>query len=123
MVTIGLWIAFLTGLTITVIGVLYLVRPLMTAASFGLKLPPPAESTPWLRIKGVRDVAAGVVSGVLLMTAHSDVVGWAMLGFAIIPTGDAITVILSRGSVASAIGIHGATAAIMIIGSGFLLMG
>lgn len=52
---------------------------------------------------------------------QSRVLGWAVIAFAIIPLGDAITVLRAHGSRAAALGIHGATAAVMLLGSALLL--
>lgn len=123
MEAIGLWIAVLSGVAITVIGLLYVVRPRMIAAAFGFRALPDRDATPWLRLKGVRDLATGVVAGVLLLTAPSHVIGWALLAFALIPIGDASTVIASRGRASAAWGIHGSTALVMIVGSCLLLVG
>lgn len=123
METIGLWIALLSGVAITVIGLLYLIRPRMIAATFGLTSLPATDATPWLRLKGVRDLATGMVAGVLLLTAPAHVIGWALLAFVVIPIGDATTVIASQGKVSAAWGIHGSTALVMIVGSFLLLVG
>lgn len=123
MQTLGWWIALLSGLAITIIGVLYLLRPRMIAATFGLPVLPSADATAWLRIKGIRDLTAGVTAGVLLSIAPPFVLGWVLLAFALIPLGDATTVIVARGKAAAAWGIHGATALVMIAGGCMLLIG
>lgn len=112
----GLGITALAGAAIAAVGILYLVRPRMVAASFGLPVLPHAEATPWLRLKGVRDLTAGIAAGVLLVTAPPDVIGWALLAFTIIPLGDAATVLSAHGKASAAWGIHGTTAAIMLLG-------
>lgn len=117
----GLVIAGLAGLAITVIGLLYLMRPRVMAASFGLAVLPHEEATPWLRVKGVRDLTCGLVAGILLLVAPTAVIGWVLLAFALIPLGDATTVLTARGDAKAAWGIHGATAAIMIVGALLLL--
>lgn len=121
METAGLVIAALAGLAIAVIGVLYLVRPRTMATAFGLPTLPHEDATPWLRLKGIRDLTTGVVAGVLLLLAPPTVIGWILLAFAIIPVGDAATVLAARGDATAAWGIHGTTAAVMIIGAIFLL--
>lgn len=118
----GLVITLLSGLAIAVIGVLYLVRPRAVAAGFGLPVLPSPDATAWLRLKGVRDLTAGIVAGVLLLTAPPVVTGWVLLAFVLIPLGDALTVLGSRGKTWAAWGIHGATAAIMLVGALLLLL-
>ncbi len=121
METAGLIITALAGAAIAAIGVLYLVRPRSIAAAFGLPALPHEEATPWLRLKGIRDLTSGVVAGILLLTAPPSVVGWVLLAFALIPIGDAWTVLAARGNAKAAWGIHGATAAVMIVGAALLI--
>ncbi|MGL3150604.1 DUF4267 domain-containing protein [Microbacterium sp. A82] len=121
METLGLVIAALAGLAIAAIGVLYLMRPRMMATVFGLPALPHEGATPWLRIKGIRDLTTGVVVGVLILLAPSTVIGWTLLAFAIIPVGDAVTILAARGDVKAAWRIHGTTAAVMIVGAILLL--
>ena len=119
--TIGLTITAISGLAIAAIGILYLVRPRAIAATFGLSVIPSEQATPWLRLKGVRDLAIGVVAGVLLLTAPPTVIGWILLAFALIPLGDAATVLASQGKPGAAWGIHGTTCVFMLLG-GVLLV-
>lgn len=121
METAGLVVAALAGVAITAIGVLYLVRPRMIAATFGLPSLPQEEATPWLRLKGIRDLATGVVAGTLLLTAPPIVIGWILLAFTLVPIGDAATVLTARGNARAAWGIHGTTAAVMLVGVILLL--
>ena len=117
----GLVLAALAGLAITTVGILYLVKPRMMAATFGLPVVPHEEATPWLRLKGIRDLVTGVVAGTLLLAAPPTVVGWVLLAFTLVPVGDAATVLASRGSAGTAWGIHGTTALVMLIGVALLL--
>lgn len=112
----GLGISALAGAAIAALGIFYLVRPRMVAASFGLPVLPHDEATPWLRLKGVRDLTAGIAAGVLLLTAPPDVIGWVLLAFTLIPLGDAATVLGANGKAWAAWGIHGTTAALMLVG-------
>lgn len=123
MIITGLTITALSGLAIAAIGLMYLLAPRAAATSFGLTDIPESSSTPWLRIKGVRDATCGVVAGVLLLTAPLETIGWAVLAFALIPLGDAATVLASRGSRLAAWCIHGPTALFMIVGAALLIVG
>lgn len=67
--TIGLVIAALAGLMIAVIGVLFLARPRAIATTFGLPTLPLENATPWLRLKGIRDLTTGVAAVALLLLA------------------------------------------------------
>lgn len=123
MTTAGLIIAGLAGLGILVIGLGYLARPRAMAGTFGLPTLPQTEATAWLRLKGIRDATCGVVAAVLLLTAPAGVIGWAVLAFAIIPVGDAVTILRARGAAGAAWGIHVPTAALMLVGAALLLAG
>lgn len=122
MVFLGLVITGVSGAAIAVIGLSYLLAPRTAASWFGLPVVPPPEATPWLRVKGVRDLACGVVAAVMLLTVSHHAIGWLLLAFALIPLGDAVIVVRSRGSVARALGVHVVTAAFMIAGT-LLLIG
>ncbi|HLS24684.1 MAG TPA: DUF4267 domain-containing protein [Beutenbergiaceae bacterium] len=119
----GLVLAGLAGLAIAVIGVLYLVRPRLIAASFGLPVPTEPEATPWLRLKGARDLTTGIAAGVLLWAATPSVVGWAVLAFTVIPIADAAIILGARhGNSRAAWGVHGSTAALMVVAALMLLL-
>lgn len=57
-------------IVIIVIGCFYLVSPERISGTFGLKPPAPdADTRAWLRPKGIRDVAAGLVVLAMMLTA------------------------------------------------------
>ena len=116
MQVLGMAIAVVGALGILVVGIGYTALPRAMATSFGLPVIPAPEATAWLRLKGIRDLATGVVAGVLIILAAPTVVGAALLAFAIVPAGDALTVVRAKGSSGAAFGIHGATAAVMVAG-------
>ncbi len=122
MLITGMTIAALAGLAILAVGVLYLVIPHAMAASFGLPNVPAPDATPWLRLKGIRDLATGVTAFVLLVFAERPVLAAALLAFTIVPLGDAMTILGAGGSRQAALSIHGSTAALMLIGAGALLL-
>ncbi|HEY2204596.1 MAG TPA: DUF4267 domain-containing protein [Pseudonocardia sp.] len=108
------------------IGANYLLRPGGMVPSFGVPDPPPADD-PFLLVKGVRDVGSGLIllalAGTLRGRSRDRAVAAAMLAASVIPIGDA-TIVLSRGGpAATALGVHGATALAMILGSAALLRG
>lgn len=123
MQSIGLGLTGLAGVGILIIGLLYLLRPLAIASSFGFTAIPESGQETWLRVKGVRDATCGLVAFVLLLTAPPAVIGWVLLTFALIPLGDAANVIGSRGHARAAWAIHVPTATLMLIGAILLLMG
>jgi hypothetical protein len=68
--TIPLILAALLAVGIIVIGCFYLVSPERISGTFGLKPPAPdADTRAWLRPKGIRDVAAGLVVLAVMLTA------------------------------------------------------
>lgn len=121
MVVIGSVIAGIAGVGILIVGIFYLVTPQHMAANFGFRESPGSDATPWLRLKGIRDVATGVVALALLAVVSPVVLGVAMLAFTIIPLGDTVTIFAQRGRPALALGVHDATAALMLIGTILLL--
>ncbi|WP_150460212.1 DUF4267 domain-containing protein [Nesterenkonia ebinurensis] len=123
MTTVGLIIAAAAGAAIFGVGLCYLIIPRGMADSFGLTHLPQASATSWLRVKGVRDAVAGVVAAVLLVAAEPIVVAWCVLAFTLIPIGDAALVLGSRGKKTAAWGIHGSTAALMLLSVGLILGG
>lgn len=123
MIVAGLAITALAGLAIAIIGALYLCIPRTIAASFGLTGIPNLANTSWLRVKGIRDATCGIVAAALLLTASADVTGWALLAFALIPLGDATTVLTTGGRASAAWGVHVPTALLMVAGAALLLLG
>ena len=120
--TLPLAIAALVAVGIIVIGGLYLVSPQRITGGFGLKPPAPDPDTrAWLRLKGTRDVAAGLAVLTLMLTSDSRTVGILLLVFAIIPFGDMATVLLSSGRKVTAFTVHGVTCAVMVF-AGLLLL-
>jgi hypothetical protein len=108
--------AIVVAIAVIAIGLMYLFRPRVAAQSFGLPLP---EAGPnivwWLRLKGVRDVVAGVVVLAMVSWGGPRIVGIVLLMEAMIPAGDMSLILAAKGSTRSAFGIHGLTAALMIV--------
>jgi hypothetical protein len=77
----------------------------------------------YLSAKGIRDIAAGLFTAILTLNRSSHLFGWFILAAIIIPLGDAVVVFGHGGTKATAFGIHGVTAAVMLIISGFLVLG
>jgi hypothetical protein len=65
--------------------------------------------------KGVRDIVAGLVALALIVWGERSVIGTALLIEAIIPAGDMLFIFDMKGSVKADFGIHGFTAALMIL--------
>ena len=109
-------LAALIAVGVIVIGCFYLVSPERISGSFGLKPPAfDADTRAWLRLKGIRDVACGLVVLTMMLTAGGRSVGIALLVEAIIPLGDMSIILGSGGSKSKALSIHGVTCAVMLV--------
>ncbi len=113
---IPLILAAFLAVGIIVIGCFYLVSPERISGSFGLKPPASdADTRAWLRLKGIRDVACGLVVLTMMLTAGGRSAGIALLVEAIIPLGDMSIILGSGGSKSRALSIHGVTCAVMLV--------
>ena len=122
------WFAFgtalLVALAIIAIGTQYVVSPLTATRSFGLPLPENGANIPWwLRLKGVRDIASGLVVLAFMVWGAPREVGIVLLVEAVIPVGDMLTILAAKGSTKSAFGIHGVTAVLMVLAAILLMTG
>ena len=117
-------VAVLVALAIMTIGVMYLARPATVMPSFGLALPgDEVGMVPWVRLKGSRDLASGLV--VLALVAWGDhvLLGVALAILAIIPIGDMSVILAAKGSARTAFTVHGLTAALMMLAAAALMAG
>jgi len=64
---------------------------------------------------------AGLFEIILLLAHATHLVGWVMLAATLIPIVDATTVLRSGGPKSIAYGVHGGTAAVMLIATALLL--
>ncbi len=117
--------AALIGTGILFIGLRFLISPRAAAAAFGV----PGVTTgdvdpiPWFYVKGVRDIACGFFTILLLAQGQRLLLGEFILAATFVPFGDALIVLRSGGTKAAAFGIHGATAIVMIAIAGVLILG
>jgi uncharacterized membrane protein len=119
---IELILAALIAVGIIVIGCFYLASPERVSGSFGLKPPASdADTRAWLRLKGIRDVASGLVVLAMMLAADNRTAGIVLLVLAIIPFGDMTNILGSGGSKSTAFSVHGVTCAVMLV-VGFLLI-
>jgi hypothetical protein len=111
-------VALLVAIGIIVLGAMYLFNPRGATQSFGLPLPEAGENVAWwLRLKGTRDIVSGLVLLALVVWGAPRLIGIVMLIQALIPVGDMMLILASRGSTKTAFGVHGLTAALMILGA------
>lgn len=119
---IPLILAALVAVGIVVIGGFYLASPQRISGGFGLRPPAPdADTRAWLRLKGIRDIASGLVVAAMMMTGDWRLVGMVLLVEAIIPFGDMSIILASGGSRTTAFSVHGVTCAVMLV-AGLLLV-
>ncbi|MEV0318466.1 DUF4267 domain-containing protein [Streptomyces sp. NPDC050658] len=96
-------------------GTEFILRPETVAPTFGLPSWPSGDGDGFLVLKGIRDVAGGLVLAVLLLTGQRRALGWVMLAESVIPFGDMANVLAHGGSAAAAFGVHGLTAVAMVV--------
>ena len=65
-------------------------------------------------IKGVRDITSGVIMFVVWAAAGRTALGWALIAVTITPVADAVIVSTNGGKLATALSIHGITAALLL---------
>jgi hypothetical protein len=115
-------LAALIAVGIIVIGCLYLASPERILGGFGLRPPASnADTRSWLRLKGIRDIASGLVVLTMMLTANRRSVGLVLLVYAIIPFGDMSVVLGSHGSKSKAFSVHGVTCAVMLVVGALLI--
>jgi hypothetical protein len=122
-ITIGYVLAGMLAAAIIFIGARFLVAPRVAAAGYGV-LPDvdQRETRAYLSVKGVRDIATGLIVIVLMAAGATHLVGWVMLAATIIPIADAAIVLANGGPKSIAYGVHGGTAAVMLITTALLLV-
>ncbi|MER6447392.1 DUF4267 domain-containing protein [Streptomyces venezuelae] len=103
------------------VGLSYLLAPQATASGFGLPTWPQHDGAGFLAVKGVRDVATGLVLLALLLTGQRRALGWAMAAITFVPAGDMVIVLANDGAAGQAYGVHGATALAVALTAGLLL--
>ena len=111
MTTAALVILFLACAGIIAVGIRFLLAPPIAMTGYGVA---PDSLRALTEIKGVRDIASGVVLLVVLAAAGHTALGWAMVAAAITPTADALIVLRNGGKLPTALGIHGVTAALLL---------
>jgi hypothetical protein len=114
---VALLIAIAGCLGIIVLGARFLLTPSRATRDFGVAADAPRAFT---AIKGVRDITSGVVLLVVWAVAGPAALGWALVAAAITPVADAVIVRTNGGKLATALGIHGVTA-VLLIAAGLVL--
>ena len=85
---IGYALAGLTAVGIIFIGARFLLAPSTAAAGFGIAAwHDGGKADPYLSVKGVRDIASGLIAVILLAARMPHVLGWFELAASTIPIG------------------------------------
>ena len=121
--TIGYWLSSLIALGIVLVGTRFFFRPHLAAAGYGVSVSQDERWEAYLSAKAIRDIASGLFIAILILNRSPHLLGWFMLAATIIPLTDAAVVLRHGGTKVVAFGIHGATAGVMLIISGILLLG
>src|ERR1700747_2630308 len=94
--------ALFVALAIIAIGTQYVVSPRTATRSFGLPLPEDGANVAWwLRLKGVRDIVAGLAVLAFMAWGVPRGGGLILLFEAIIPVGDMLIILAAKGSTKS----------------------
>lgn len=120
MLVTGYVLATLLALGIIGLGVRFLIAPAVATAGFGVPVTPPRAFTD---IKGIRDIASGLVVLPFVVSGHPTALAVVLLAEAVTPLGDMTTVLRHGGTRATAFGVHLATAVVMVVTAGLLLAG
>ena len=121
--TIGYVLAGLIAAAIIFIGARFLVAPRVAAAGYGVLADVDQPGTrAYLSVKGIRDIVSGLLVIVVMIAGSIHLLGWIILAATIIPVGDAAIVLRSGGAKSIAYGVHGATAAVMLVTTALLLL-
>lgn len=102
-------------------GLNFLLNGQGAASGFGIDPWPTGNEAGYFTVKGVRDLALGLNILVLFVLGQRRATGILMAIVTIVPVGDMIAVLTHGGSVATALGVHGLTAAIVAVVAVLLL--
>lgn len=89
---ISITLAFLTGLGLIFLGARFLISPEIAEASYGIHFNEQGDYS-FHYIKGIRDLFAGLIFCVLVVTKQTKALGITLLVGAIIPTVDMLIVL------------------------------
>ncbi|AKS31681.1 DUF4267 domain-containing protein [Mycolicibacterium goodii] len=121
--TIAYILSGLIAAAIIVIGVRFLIAPRVAATGYGVSADLGERSGgAYLSVKGVRDIASGLIVVVLMVAGATHLLGWVILAATVIPLADTAIVLSNGGSKGIAWGVHGVTAALMLGTAALLLV-
>ncbi|GIF03376.1 DUF4267 domain-containing protein [Actinoplanes siamensis] len=117
--TLAYGLAVVLNLFIVFIGARFLLVPQASAAGYGVPATA-GQGDAYLSVKGVRDIAYGLIGLALLAFAGARPEAWFMLVVALVPVGDTVIVLRHGGTRAVAFGVHFATAVVVLIDAALL---
>jgi Domain of unknown function (DUF4267) len=91
------------------------------ASGFGIDPWPTGNAAGYFAVKGIRDVVLGLVILALLALGQRRATGVVLALASLIPIVDMVTVLTHGGSVATALGVHGLTAVVVLVNACLLL--
>jgi Domain of unknown function (DUF4267) len=90
---LGYALSGVLGLGIAAVGTRFLASPAKAAAAYGISVGPEVSGAdPYLSVKGVRHVASGLMTYVLIAAREPRVLAGFLLAATVIPVGDAVIV-------------------------------
>lgn len=113
MYSISITLAVLLGIAIILIGGRFLLDPAAAARGFGVPARPDAPA--YLMAKGLRDTVLGLAGLTLIALRFRRPAGWLLLVVALVPAGDAFIAFAHGASAGFALGVHGATAVVLLL--------
>jgi hypothetical protein len=116
----ALLVALLASVAIIAIGTRFLLVPRQAMLAYGVA---PDRVRALTEIKGARDITSGVIMFVIWAAAGRTALGWALIAVTITPVADALIVRTNGGKLATALGIHGITAALLLAAGLILAIG
>jgi hypothetical protein len=115
------WLTALAAVGIIILGIRFMLAPNAGAEGFGIPLAPAKEAIAYGWIKGIRDIFAGIVVLIFLISRQPRATAFAFGAAIIIPVSDCLTVLAVNGAQdVTHLLIHGVTALYMIITTIFL---
>ncbi|MYQ81308.1 MULTISPECIES: DUF4267 domain-containing protein [unclassified Streptomyces] len=97
------------------LGLSFVLAPEASTHGVGLPTWSSGNGDGFLIMKGTRELAMGLVIGVLLITGHRRALGLVLLMEAVAPFGDMVNVLAHDGPLSAAFGIHGLTSAFIAV--------
>ncbi|MFE1311769.1 DUF4267 domain-containing protein [Streptomyces sp. NPDC058755] len=104
------------------LGYRFLFQPASAAAGYGVPARPEGDAGAYLTVKGLKDGTFGLLGLALLAFVGAQAEAWFMLCVALVPLGDTLIVLRNGGTKAVALGIHFATAVVVLISAALLFL-